>query len=68
MTYTTSSGDMWDSISFKLYGSEKYTGALMEKNSDYLEDYYVFPAGIVLNVPEIEGTEDLLDILPPWRR
>ena len=66
-TYTTSSGDMWDSISFKVYGTSDYAGKLMAYNSDYV-DQYVFPAGIELLVPDIEGTEELLDMLPPWRR
>ena len=66
-TYTTSSGDMWDSISFKVYGTCDYAGKLMAYNSDYV-DQYVFPAGIELRVPDIEGTEELLDMLPPWRR
>lgn len=66
-TYTTTSGDMWDSISFKVFGSSDYVTQLMLCNSDYV-DLYVFPAGIELKLPEIEGTEELLDILPPWRR
>lgn len=66
-TYTTSSGDMWDSISFKVYGTSDYAGKLMAYNSDYV-DQYVFPAGIELRAPDIEGTEELLDMLPPWRR
>ena len=67
-TYTTVSGDMWDSISFKVYGTTAYTGKLMAYNSDYLAENYVFPAGIVLRVPEIEAEDETLDMLPPWRR
>lgn len=67
-TYTTSSGDMWDSISFKVYGTTSYVGKLMAYNSDYLEENYVFPAGIVLRVPEVEGTQELESLLPPWRK
>ncbi len=68
MSYTTKSGDMWDSISYQVYGTVDYTGRLMAANSDYLEDNYIFPAGIVLQVPEVEDTEDLQDVLPPWRK
>ena len=67
-TYTTQSGDMWDSISFKVYGTSEYAGKLMAYNSDYLADNYVFPAGIVLRVPEGQGSQEQLNILPPWRR
>ena len=66
-TYVTISGDMWDVISLKVYGTTAYTGKLMAYNSDYV-DQYVFQAGIELRVPDIEGTEELLDMLPPWRR
>ena len=45
-TYTTSSGDMWDSISFKVYGTCDYAGKLMAYNSDYV-DQCVFPAGSI---------------------
>lgn len=69
MTYTTIAGDMWDSISVKVYGTDAYIGKLMENNPDYLEDNFVFPAGIELYCPEISGKEDaLLSMLPPWRR
>lgn len=43
---------MWDGISFKFYGSEKYIDILMEANFKYREEA-VFSAGIVLNIPEI---------------
>jgi phage tail protein X len=66
-TYTTVSGDMWDAISYKVYGSTDYTGKLMAYNSRYL-DNYIFPAGIVLEVPEITMQDETLDMLPPWRR
>ncbi len=69
MTYTTISGDMWDSISVKVYGTDEYVGKLMANNPEYLEDNFIFPAGIELFCPEIDGTQDaLLSMLPPWRR
>ena len=30
--YTTVQGDTWDLISYKVYGSEKYIGNLMQAN------------------------------------
>lgn len=67
-TYTTIQGDMWDSISLKIYGNEKYIDRLMEANFRYREEA-VFSAGVVLNIPEIE---DNLDYdanfkMPNWR-
>lgn len=64
-TYTTKQGDMWDSISYNLYGSESYTDALINANTDYC-DVYIFSAGIVLNVPEVEERVSA-DNLPPWK-
>ena len=64
-TYTTVQGDMWDSIAFTQLGSEAYAGDLMLKNQAYL-DYYTFPAGIVLTLPE--ETTELPSALPPWKQ
>ena len=70
MTYTTISGDMWDSISVKVYGTDAYVGKLMANNPDYLEDNFIFPAGIELYCPDLSGTSDevTLSMLTPWRR
>lgn len=65
-TYTTVQGDMWDSIAYSQLGNAVYTGELMNANLQYRE-YYTFPAGIVLTLPEVE-TASVNDSLPPWRR
>ncbi len=64
-TYTTISGDMWDKIAYNEMGSVLYTDKLMKANAKYAETY-VFPAGVVLTIPEVENEEDLE--LPPWKR
>lgn len=63
-TYTTIQGDMWDSISYKIYGDEKYMGYLMQSNLELL-DIFIFPAGTVLTVPEL-GIE-IDNKVPAWR-
>ncbi len=63
-TYTTIQGDMWDSIAYKLYGNEKYMGLLMQNNMELL-DIFIFGAGTVLNVPELE--EESEADMPSWR-
>lgn len=63
-TYTTKSGDMWDWIAYEQLGSTSYTGQLMNANVQY-RDIYLFPAGIVLELPEIE--EPVNSSLPPWK-
>ena len=61
--YTTIQGDTWDMIAKKVYDDESYTFLLMEANPQLL-DYFVFPEGIVITVPEKpEETDDM----PEWR-
>lgn len=64
--YTTVQGDMWDSISHKVYGDEKYTDVLINANPEH-RFVYIFSAGIALNVPEVEE-RITADDLPPWKR
>lgn len=66
--YRTIQNDTWDMIAFRLWptqGGEKNMSALIEANESYA-DYVLFPAGIVLNVPDIE--EKTAQSVPPWRR
>lgn len=64
-TYTTVQGDMWDSIAHAQLGGAKQMGALLRANPD-LRGYYIFPAGVVLKLPEVE--ENVTPALPPWKR
>lgn len=64
-TYTTIQGDMWDLIAKRLYNDEASLNVLLEANQQYA-DIVVFPAGIVLEVPEY--TAPVKSMLPPWRR
>lgn len=65
-TYTTVQGDCWDVIAYKVLGNENYMSQLIEANKQHRE-VFVFPAGVVLTIPEI--VEDTVDkTVPPWRR
>lgn len=64
-TYTTKSGDMWDSIAYEKLGSVSYVDQLIAANMEYRE-MYLFPSGVVLNLPEI--TVPVNSMLPPWKR
>lgn len=64
-TYTTTQGDMWDLIAKRLYNDEASLNILLEANQQYA-DIVVFPAGIVLEVPEY--TAPVTSMLPLWRR
>lgn len=66
MTYTTIQGDKWDSIAYKVYGDTKFTDVLIEANIEH-RDIFIFSAGVVLDIPEVE-TRITSDDLPPWKR
>ncbi|WP_404427308.1 phage tail protein [Ureibacillus chungkukjangi] len=65
ITYTTVSGDTWDSIAHKQMGNTLLANDLMEENIEQVFNV-IFPAGITLNIPVIE--ESISDNLPPWKR
>ncbi|GIO39077.1 membrane protein [Paenibacillus antibioticophila] len=64
-TYITIQGDTFDSISFRLFGTERFAVELMKANPEQLNTV-VFGAGVVLTVPEIPAEQS--DELPPWKR
>lgn len=64
-TYTTKSGDMWDSIAHEQMGSTAYTDLLMRENPEH-RNIYIFPSGIKLNIPD--GKVEVNSLLPPWKR
>ena len=62
--YKTRQGECWDEIAKNVYGSEKYTGYLMQNNLPLL-DMAIFSAGVIINTPDLP--EDKTN-LPAWRR
>ncbi len=62
-TYRTKAGDVWDSIAREIYGDEAFLSFLMANNQKYLE-YFVFPEGVCLSVPELP---EETNTLPDWR-
>ena len=67
--YKTVSGDTWDLISYKLYGSEQYFHQLMRVNLNLLS-IAVFDSNIPIIVPELDTSINAVDTskLPPWKR
>lgn len=63
--YQTVQGDTWDMIAKKQYGDEKKMDILMMNNFQLL-DYVVFPAGILVNIPELSSSEK--QGWPEWRK
>lgn len=62
--YTTRTGQQWDEIALEVYGKEEHADILMQANPQELGTYQ-FPAGVVLNTPEL--AEEQTTELPPWR-
>ena len=66
MTYTTVQGDMWDSI-YKIFGNVAATDQLMALNQQYLHTY-IFPAGVVLTLPEAKTESEQPTGMVPWKK
>lgn len=65
-TITTKQGDTWDIIAKREYGKETCMNILIRANFPHRK-IALFPAGIVLNVPEIDRTV-INEKLPIWKR
>jgi len=64
-TYETIQGDMWDVVSYKVFGTSAFSDRIMHLNTPYI-DYYVFPGGLKLRLPEIPQGEGVYNP-PPWQ-
>lgn len=62
-TYSTIQGDTWDTIAYVQYGDELQMHWLIEANPQHRE-IVIFPAGIVLNIPDLGETSRAP--APPW--
>ena len=66
-TYTTKQGDMRDTIAIAQYGSISEVDTLMMANTKHIGTY-IFPAGVVLDIPEIDTEDEVANAtLPPWQ-
>lgn len=63
--YKTIQGDLWDGISFKVYGEDKFSKELLRANPRYT-NIAIFSGGIELICPDIPNTKN--STLPPWRQ
>lgn len=67
--YTTTQGDTWDLIAWKVYGDEQKAQHLMKERANIrLLDYQVFPAGIIVALPDLAEEDSYDDDLPDWRK
>jgi len=65
-TYTTTQGDAWDSIAFRLWGDERLMIELIRANREHA-GVVIFSAGVVLIVPDLPEVKPAAS-LPPWRK
>lgn len=65
--YTTVQGDKWDLIAHQQLGDTAHMSKLMAENPHYL-DYYIFPSGIELQLPDLTLEQSAMGVLPPWRQ
>ncbi|MDL2268878.1 tail protein X [Desulfosarcina sp. OttesenSCG-928-A07] len=64
--YITTQGDTWDAIAYKCFGCETFLNHLVMANLEHL-DVLIFPAGVVLVVPDITIPTTTME-LPPWMK
>lgn len=64
--YVTQSGDEWDKISLKVYGSEKYVGELLKANES-LSGEMILSGGLELETPTVKA-DTLEEFKPKWKR
>lgn len=63
--YRTKQGDTWDAIAHEQLGDVALTDKLMQRNGALL-GYYIFPAGVVLELPDVEVYRT--DAPVPWKQ
>lgn len=62
----TIQGDTWDTLSLRAYGSTAFMDVLILANPGERMTT-IFPAGVEIEVPEIDTTQTAQN-LPPWKR
>lgn len=61
--YETISGDTWDFVSHKVYGTVEMTEQIRKANKEFIR-IMIFPSGVLLKCPEVEAKTT--GGLPPW--
>ena len=67
-TIKTIQGDTWDMLSKRAYGDEVYMHVLINANIAHRKTV-IFPADVVLSVPDIDTSVAVYDeSMPIWKR
>jgi phage tail protein X len=68
MQYIAAQGDVWDYLSWKLYGDEGFIHTLLEANPK-LRHIVMFETSAIINVPDRPQTRAQSSTnLPPWKQ
>lgn len=71
MIYRTIEKDRWDMISYRFYGHPDYYREIIKANPylpEAIKKASVLPAGIILEIPELQKEILYPEELPPWKR
>lgn len=71
MIYRTKEGDRWDMISYRFYGHPDYYKEIIKANPylpESVKKAALLPAGVLLEIPELETKIVYPEELPPWKR
>ncbi|MDR2819312.1 MAG: tail protein X [Desulfovibrio sp.] len=63
--YRSIQGDAWDSIAYRLWEEERFMADIMAANPEHA-DVLIFPAGVMLRIPDVDLTARPMKDLPPW--
>ena len=68
MTYNAIQGDVWDLISFKVYGDEGFVDTLIKANP-HLRQIVMFDGSETVSIPDKPTVKPAsLETLPPWKQ
>lgn len=65
LQYKTQQNDTFELIAYKVYGSSKYMGFLMQNNLPLL-DIFIFNSGVLINTPVLPT--NVSENVPAWRQ
>ncbi len=64
--HTTISGERWDLLAWEYYGDPTYYSVIIMANPQ-IPIEPVFEAGLIIDVPILQGSNVLASDLPPWK-
>jgi phage tail protein X len=66
--YLAPQGTVWDQISYKFYGDERFINALLEANPSLRHIVRFEKSTLIIIPPRPEVPSDSVSRLPPWKQ